>query len=351
MNKLLTIILVSIFIFSSCQQEKSEDESKPSAEVTSTFDSTSLKTTAVETDEDHSFVFRYKFSPEESFKYRLTTITNTEQTIVADSSMSEGMNQKLIFVLKFKTLSIDQDSIAELECNFSSINLNAKARGQEFNYQSGSQMDSSERVQFAEYEALVNNPFNLRVSKLGAIIDIYKADRIMNKFLSLRNLSDSLDAQQKIMAAQDLTNRSIKPLLTQIFREMPEHKMAKDSTWSWKRDSMPIMVFNVEFENKYRVENLEMLGDDELAVITGSVKTIVTGEPNHTEKGVKYNFDKPISTANGKIYFNIIKGLIQKSKSETRMQNAYKMEMTTPEGVKKASAKEVNTNINVVELL
>jgi len=33
------------------------------------------------------------------------------------------------------------------------------------------------------------------------------------------------------------------------------------------------------------------------------------------------------------------------------MQNAYNMEMPTPEGVKKASAKEVNTNINVLELL
>jgi len=351
MNKLLSIILMSIVIFTSCQQEKSEEESKPSTEITSTFDSTSLKTTAIETPEVQSFLFRYKFSPEESFKYRLTTITNTEQTIVADSSMSEGMNQKLIFIIDFKTLNIDQDSVAELECTFSSINLNAKARGQEFNYQSGTKMDSAEKVQFAEYEALVNSPFNLRVSKLGAIIDIYKADRIMNKFLSLRNLSDSLDAQQKIMAAQDLTNRSIKPLLTQIFREMPEHKMAKDSTWSWKRDSMPIMVFNVEFENKYKVANLEMLDDDKLAVNTGSVKTTVAGEPNHTEKGVNYNFDKPVSTADGKIYFNINKGLVQKSRAETRMQNAYKMEMPTPEGVKKASAKEVNTNINVVELL
>ena len=52
--------------------------------------------------------------------------------------------------------------------------------------------------QFAEYEALVNNPFNLRVSKLGAIIDIYKADKILNKFLDIKNLSDSVDAQQKI---------------------------------------------------------------------------------------------------------------------------------------------------------
>ena len=101
MNKLLSIILMSIVIFTSCQQEKSEEESKPSTEITSTFDSTSLKTTAIETPEEQSFLFRYKFSPEESFKYRLTTITNTEQTIVADSSMSEGMNQKLIFIIDF----------------------------------------------------------------------------------------------------------------------------------------------------------------------------------------------------------------------------------------------------------
>jgi hypothetical protein len=33
------------------------------------------------------------------------------------------------------------------------------------------------------------------------------------------------------------------------------------------------------------------------------------------------------------------------------VENGYRMEMSTPEGLKKASTKEIGTNVNVIELL
>jgi len=42
---------------------------------------------------------------------------------------------------------------------------------------------------------------------------------------------------------------------------------------------------------------------------------------------------------------------VQKSRTQSRMENGYRMEMPTPEGVKKGSAKEVSINVNVIELL
>ena len=351
MKKLLTITLLSVVFLSSCQKDKNENEKETSKEMTSSFDSTALKTTAIDSDENQSFLFRYKFTVGETFKYRLTTIAQSEQSIIADSTMSEKMGQTIIFILNFKSISIDEDSVAELECTFSSINLKASVKGIDVTYQSGTQMDSTERVKFAEYESYINNPFNLRIGKLGEILDIYKIDKIVNKFLEIRGLSDSLNAQQKIMASQELTSRSIKPLVSQIFREVPERKMAVDSTWNQKRESLPVMVFQVDYENQYKVASLEMLGDDKLAVLTGSVKTKVTGDPNYTERGAKYNFDKPKSTATGKIYFNLSKGMLQKSRTESRMENSYRMEMPTPQGIKKGSATEISTNVNVLELL
>ena len=351
MKNILSIVLLSVVIFVSCQKEKSSEEQKAPEELASTFDSTALATTSVDDNEDQSFLFRYKFTPGESFKYRLTTISEREQSITTDSTISDNLSQTIIFIINFKTLSLDADSVAELECTFSSVNLKANANGIAVNYQSGAKMDSTERQKFPEYESLLNNTFSMRVGKQGEIIDIYKIDKIMNKFLSMRGLLDSLTAQDKVMAQQDLTNRSIKPLLAQIFREVPEHRMAKDSTWSYKRESLPIMVFQVDYENLYKVESLEMLGDEKLAVISGVVKTNVSGKQTHSERGISYKFNKPITTAGGKIYFNLNKGLIHKSRSQTNLQNSYTMEMPTPEGVQKASAKEVSSNINVIELL
>jgi hypothetical protein len=351
MKNLLIITLLSLALFVSCQKEKSNEEQKVPEEVSSTFDSTALATTSVDESEDQFFFLRYKFVPGESFRYRMTTISQSRQSMVTDTSLSDHLDQTIIFILNFKTLSLDADSVAELECTFTSVNLKANANGIAISYQSGAQMDSTERLKFPEYESFKNNPFNLRIGKHGEIIDIYKFDKIMNRFLSLRGLTDSLTAQEKIMAQQDMTNRSVKPLLAQIFREVPSHKMGEDSTWSYKRESMPIVVFKVDYENLYTVEKLEMLGKEMLAVIEGTMKTKVTGNQTYTEKGINYKFEKPKSTAGGKIYFNIDKGLIQKSRTQTTMENSYSMEMPTPQGVKKANASEVTSNVNVIELL
>jgi hypothetical protein len=351
MKNLLIIFSLSLTFFISCQKEKSQEEEKVQEELASTFDSTALPTTTIDKSEELSFFFRYKFIPGETFRYRLTTISKSQQRVITDSTLTDNLEQTIIFILDFKTVSLDDDSVAELQCIFSSVNLKANANGQEISYKSDAQMDSSERSKFPEYESFLKNPFNLRVGKLGEIIDIYKIDKIMNRFLAIRGLTDSLTAQEKITAQQDLITRTIKPLLAQMFREFPDRKMDVDSSWSYKRESMPVMVFKIDYENKYIVDKLEMLGKDKLAVITGSIKTTVTGDLNHNDRGMIYKFEKPVSTATGQIYFNLSRGLVQKSRTQTSMQNAYSMEMPTPQGVKKANASEVTSNVNVIELL
>jgi hypothetical protein len=351
MKNLLTLILLSLILFLSCQKEKTAEEEKFDEEVTATFDSTALTTTSVNTEENQSFFFRYKFIPGETFRYRMTTITQNEQSFKTDTSLFDFLNQTIIFIISFKTLSLDTDSIAELQCTFSSVNLKANANGIDVSYQSGSQMDSTERMKFPEYESFVNNPFSIRVGKHGEIIDIFKTDKILNRLLSLRGLTDSLTLQDKITAQQDIQNRTIKPLLAQIFRNVPSHKMAKDSSWTYTRESMPVMVFKIDYENIYKVEKLEMLGDDKIAVIDGIVNIKVSGKQVFNDRGINYKFEKPKSSTGGKIYFNLDRGLIQKSRTQTSMENSYTMEMPTPEGVKKASARELTSNANVIELL
>ena len=351
MKYVLTLLILSILISFACQQKKAEEEQKSTEEMTSTFDSSSLPTTKVDMDENQSFLLKYKFKPGESFKYRMAVISQNEQSIEADTSMSAIMDQTIIYMLDFKTISLDKDSVAEMECTFTSVNLKANVNGTDVSYQSGSLIDSTEKVKFAEYEAFLNNPFYIRVGKHGELIEIYKTDKIMNRFLSLRGLSDSLSTQDKVLFKEDMSNRSIKPLLVQILREVPGHQLAKDSTWSYKRESLPVMVFQIGYTNLYKIEKLEMLGDDRIAIVDGVVQTKVTGNQAYSERGINYQFDKPITTASGKIYFNLDKGLIQKSRSQTRMETSYRMEMATPQGTKKGSAREVVASTNVLELL
>lgn len=344
-------VLLTIVFFIACNDKKTEEGQKLTEEITSTFDSTALMTSEAEVDEDQTFLMTYKFEPGKSFKYRMTVISENEQSMETDTTMTANMNQTLIYIIDFKTLSLDKDGIAELQCTFSSVNLKADVNGEQFTYQSGTEMDSPERQKFVEYESFVNNPFKIKVTKFGNVKEIYNTTNIVDRFLKMRGLTDSLTAQDKVMFEQDMKERSIRPIVLQVLRELPEHEMAIDSTWSYKRESLPVMVFKIDYTNSYTISDLEMLADDRIAVIDGVVKTHITGEQTHTERGVTYNFERPITSASGKIYFNLDAGLIQKSRTQTRMENNYRMEMPTPQGIQKGSAREITSNTNVLELL
>ena len=55
--------------------------------------------------------------------------------------------------------------------------------------------------------------------------------------------------------------------------------------------------------------------------------------------------------AYGIFYFNIDRGLLQKSKTNSRLEMYYTMEMTTSQGLKKSSSREIITKKNILELL
>jgi hypothetical protein len=114
---------------------------------------------------------------------------------------------------------------------------------------------------------------------------------------------------------------------------------------------MPVMVFQIDYTNLYKVEKFEKMDDEVIAVIDGVVDVQVSGEPTYSEQGINYKFEMPISSASGKIYFNVDKGLVQKSKTQTRLETAYTMEMATPQGLQKGSTREVIINRNILELL
>jgi len=115
---------------------------------------------------------------------------------------------------------------------------------------------------------------------------------------------------------------------------------------------VPIMIYQVQYTNSYQVEKVESLDNDKIAVVTGTINSKVEGNNSYTdERGIKYQFKKPVSSANGKVYFNVSKGLVQKSKTQTTMKSEYTMEMQTPMGLRKAKTQEIIINQNILELL
>jgi hypothetical protein len=268
-----------------------------------------------------------------------------------DTTMSDIFDQKVIRIIKFNTISVENDSIAEIKCNVASISVEANVNNEKITYQSGSALDSVQAKRFIEHEGLVNNPFYFRITKYGELLDVFKADNVTDRYLELSGMKDSVKIEEKATIKNDIMNNLLKPLLGQIFRELPTQQLEIESTWDKVRDPAPVLVFNLQYTNHYKVSNIEMLNEDRIAIINGLTTTTVEGETRHTNKGVNYVFQKPISEASGKIFFNLDKGMVQKSKTKTLIELSYTMEMPSPQGVMKGVSSEVVANDNILELL
>ena len=76
-----------------------------------------------------------------------------------------------------------------------------------------------------------------------------------------------------------------------------------------------------------------------------------SGQSKANQGNIFYTFQKPISTAEGKIYFDVDRGLQVKSRSKTRLEISYTMEANTPQGKQKGTRKDIVSNTNILELI
>ena len=160
-------------------------------------DTTEIKSVQLENQNEH-FYIKYVFDKGKEYNYRITNIAENTQTVNAnDTILSQKVKQTLIYLINLKVLDVDVDSIYEVAFNITSVKLEADANGEKYLFESSTSKDSLDRLRYSEYIAVLNNPFNIRVSKIGEIVEIYKADRIVNEFVKLKGVADSISYSRK----------------------------------------------------------------------------------------------------------------------------------------------------------
>jgi Family of unknown function (DUF6263) len=355
MKKYLLILLTILFALTvlQCSNDNENKEVKEKLETeVNEFDSTDLPTSNIETPvENNSFSLAYNFDEGESFRYRLTTLSYSERNIKTDTLMSNVFDQKIIRIINFKTVSVENDSIADVECNVTNVKVDADMNGERMTYQSGESMDSSKQRKFIEYEGLINNPFNFKITRYGELLDIYKVENVTDRYLELSGIKDSVKIEEKAVFQNEIIKNLIIPLLVQIFRELPTQNLEVESTWDKVMEPAPVMVYKLQYTNHYKITDLEMLNNDRIAIINGNATTSVEGESKLSNNGINYTFQKPISKASGRIFFNLDKGMVQKSKTKTYLEIKYDMEMPSAQGILKGNSTELMKNDNILELL
>src|SRR5690606_12071726 len=112
----------------------------------------------------------------------------------------------------------------------------------------------------------------------------------------------------------------------QIFRQLPKKSVSVDSSWKFNQPKSKLMVFETDNTTTYKMKSLEKLNNERLAVIDAGLISKFSGNSKLTDRGISYNFEKPKTYADGKIYFNLDKNVIQRSKTLTNLKISYTME-------------------------
>jgi Family of unknown function (DUF6263) len=350
--KHLFIIVAFAGLLIGCGDRKTQ-ETTPSSEQKNkyAFDTSDFKTIHIK-EINKNYNLSYNLEKNKTYNYRISTISSDHQKIMApDTTINQTINQTSIYLAGLNLKNIDKDSILEVGCNISSIKLDVNSGPNAITYESGVTPDSLVKQRFAEYDALINNEFTVRVSKYGEISDIYRVDDILSKFLKTRGIADSVTVNEKDQLRQQMIEGILKPLVIQIFRQLPKKNVTVDSSWSFSQPPVRLMVFQSQNTATYKLTSLEKKDEDKLAVIEAGLIANITGDNKMTNKGMVYEFNKPKTHAEGKIYFNISKGLVQKSKTSTKINISFSMEMQTPKGKQKGNREEETTTTNIVELL
>lgn len=344
MKKLLIILIAGLMI-SGCGGQKKNEQPKPKDQFA--VDSSALKIVPAE-NPYQVYYLRYKLAKGNIYNFRLTAISKDDVTMSSkDTTLNQSMNQTMIYNLGLNVMDIDADSTMELKTTINSIKVDGSAGTQQLHYQSGVTKDTAEINKYAQYESLVNNPFSARVSKYGEVLDVFRADGIVNKLLEIRGYKDSLKSEEKANLKNDITESLLKPLLSQIFRKLPENKVSKDSSWNIELPPSRMMVFQVQNTSTFKIKETSKLDDDIIANIDAGSKTKFSGNNKVSQQGVNYQFENPKTSGSGNIYFNVSKGLIQKTRISTSISIAYNMESRGETGKKQ----EVISTTNLLEYL
>jgi len=346
MKQFLIVVLLFAFI-AGCSEKKEPDEKN----VSQNPDTTGVLKTEKDNNPPKEVTLNYQLAKDDHIIYRLTTMSKSSQTLVSDTTLKQVITQNLTYTFNMDVVDVDSDKLMDIKATVTNVVLDADANGQKFNYRSGQKLDSLQRMRFMEYEAILNNPFYFRLDPKGEITEIYRVDKIINKFLELQNLQDSATTEIRKQLQFNITDVALKPLLVQIFRTLPKHTVAKDSSWTNKYKSQ-LAVFEIENTAKYKIADFEKDDVSRYAVINAGLDIKASGKNKVSERGVNYDFKNPQAQASGKIYFNLNRGLVEKSKTSTKLIMSMSMNMPqTPKGPMNARRDDVIESTNIVELL
>lgn len=349
-KKSLTIFLFLLGIavsFSACTEEVKQTE--PASTDILAVDTTDLKGTPISTEELGQVDLAYNIPKGTTLTFKLTSITDETQSVRTDTFQQMNVNQKISYLIETKVEELETDQTLEISFTFKEIALEGKMNNESFSFNSGTVKDSADKQRYLEYIALINNTFSARIDKYGNILEIYRTTKIADKILELRNMKDSINAEQKQYFVQDVTDGALRPVVMQLFRKLPGKSVGKDSSWSFPQSPMSFQIFEIKNTHMFKLSSFEKIENSNYAVIDAGIQSLSALSPEAKANGIR--MQNTGYSGSGKMYFNISKGVFEKSKTTTTLN--VNLNLKAPRGApfKEAIRLQKTKTINILELI
>lgn len=346
MHKSLYLFFFLTLIFAGCKEDQKEPvEVKPNH----SFDTTDIKGEPLNTDDLEEVTFLYAPKKGDEFVYRLTSITKSDDKIIADTTLGQKVTETITYIVKTTVNEVENDGAMDVKFSIESVKVQAESGDKKILFETGVPTDSANRERFLEYEALIRNPFNARISNKGEIIELYRVDKIIDKVLELRKVKDSISAVEKQNFTQSIVEGGLRPTVQQIFKKFSGNKIHIDSSWSVEQPFLNLQLFGFDFNSIYKYASAEKYNDEKIAVFDISLKSKLRVSDEVKKAG--YTINKATITGTGKGYFNLDKGMFQKVKSSVILESDISGSAPTPKGIQKLRSTRSTKTTNLVELI
>lgn len=286
---------------------------------------------------------KYNVKKGDIFRYKMIAKTSNMEKSPATENKEMSQNNEINYYYSKEVTEVDPGGIMSLKVNFDSILITSKMDTQTIKYNSNVNDSIKQNPVFMQYNAVINNPFYLRVSPSGEISDVYGLEKIYETLF--KSLGDTLKEADKQTIKEQFGEESLKEILQQEYQIAPSNPVAVDSSWI-KSFNTAILFFEIVNHAKYTLKSIETKDNQTLANIEAMLNVEFKNK-EVTEKGMKVAIENSETSGSGKIAVNLTRGCVSSKETSTNLKLVLRL---SAQGQTANSTQGVSTNL-IVQLL
>ncbi|MBZ0201432.1 MAG: hypothetical protein K8I03_00285 [Ignavibacteria bacterium] len=286
---------------------------------------------------------KYVVKKGDKFNYKMVAKTSNMEKSPATEDKEVKQDNEINYYYSKEVNDVDGSGIISYKVNFDSINISSSMGDQSIKYNSTVNDSVRQNPAFMQYNAVVNNPFFIRVSSLGEITDVYGLEKIYENLF--KSLGDTLKESDKEEIKQSFGKESIKEILQQEYQICPSAPVAVDSSWN-KAFNTAVLFFEVVNNAKYTLKNIEDKNGQQIANVE-ALLNVEFKNKEVKERGMTVKIESAETSGSGKISINLNRGCISSKETITTLKLDLKL---SAQGQSANSTQAVTTNLTVTLL-